>query len=466
LPDATAQKNNLLFFLALFRLAKTCSMKKIYLLLFIIFTTLVLPNTSYSQDILKRVKNKAKQRADAKIDNTIDKGLDEAEGKNKKAKIEEAEVKQKPEVKQKTNTGAVTQNDTAPTTSGGTQLSYTSKYDFVQGDKIIAYEDFNATNLGDFPLRWNTNASAEVVTVAGLESKWLKIGEKGVFLPEFINSLPENFTFEFDLGVNNANYFSPFSLNIASLKKPEDFVDYAYLVSLRPEHAVHLEFAAANSSADGVSKLITGKAGVATISNSVNYKVWDVGKNQVAHISLWRQNQRLRVYLNGEKIWDSPRAFEAPTKYNAITFAFYGPYGKEDYYLLDNVRLAVGAPDTRNKLLMEGKFVTSGINFDVNSDKIKPDSYGILKEVANVLKENEAVKIKITGHTDSDGDDANNMELSKKRAVSVKNALTNEFQISSARIETDGKGESMPVSKNDTPEGKAQNRRVEFVKNG
>jgi len=196
----------------------------------------------------------------------------------------------------------------------------------------------------------------------------------------------------------------------------------------------------------------------------VNYKVWDVAKNKFAHISLWRQNQRLRVYLNGEKIWDSPRAFDATTKYNAITFAFYGPYGKEDYYLLDNVRLAVGAPDTRNKLLTEGKFVTSGINFDVNSDKIKADSYGILKEVANVLKENEAVKIKIIGHTDSDGDDSKNMELSKKRAESVKNVLANEFQISSSRMETDGKGESVPASKNDTPAGKAQNRRVEFLK--
>jgi outer membrane protein OmpA-like peptidoglycan-associated protein len=362
------------------------------------------------------------------------------------------------------NLAVMAQTNTAPAEKTGTQLSYTSKYDFVQGDKIIAYEDFNSVNLGDFPLKWNTDASAEVVTVDNMEGKWLKIGEKGIFLPEFITNLPENFTFEFDLGVNNANYLSPLCVNIANLKKPEDFVDYAYLVSIRPEHAVHLEFAAANSIYDGVSKLITGKAGVPAINNAVNYKVWDVSKNNFAHISLWRQNQRLRVYLNGEKIWDSPRAFEAPGKYNAITFAFYGPYGKEDYYLLSNIRLAIGVPDTRNKLLTEGKFVTSGIHFDVNSDKIKPDSYGILKEVANVLKENEAVKIKIIGHTDSDGDDSKNMELSKKRAESVKNALMNEFQISSSRMETDGKGESMPVSKNDTPEGKAQNRRVEFMK--
>ncbi|RYG00020.1 MAG: OmpA family protein, partial [Chitinophagaceae bacterium] len=284
-----------------------------------------------------------------------------------------------------------------PEANSSMQLSYTSKYDFVQGEKLMAYEDFRTVSLGDFPVHWNTDGSAEVVTVAGLEGKWLKIGEKGVFHPEFITSLPENFTFEFDLAVNNANYLSTFCVNIASLKKPEDFVEYAYLVSMRPEHAVHLEFGAANATTDGVSKLVTGKMGAPVLNNAVNFKVWDVAKNKVAHISLWRQGQRLRVYLNGEKIWDSPRVLEATTKYNAITFAFYGPYGKEDYYLLNNLRLAVGAPDTRNKLLTEGKFVTSGIHFDVNSDKIKQESYGILKEVANVLKENEAVKIKIIG---------------------------------------------------------------------
>ena len=433
-------------------------MKKVYLILFITFSTLAHSYTSNSLDILNRIKNKVLHQGDSERDNAIAKGLHEVERNTKpKVKTEEAE-------KQKTKKGVIAQNDTVPSAKAETQLSYTSKYDFVQGDKIIAYEDFNAVNLGDFPLKWNTNASAEVVTVDNMEGKWLKIGEKGIFHPEFITNLPENFTFEFDLGVNNANYLSPLCLNFADLKKPEDFVDYAYLVSIRPEHAVHLEFSAANAIYDGVSKLITGKAGVATINNAVNYKVWDVSKNNRAHISVWRQNQRLRVYLNGEKIWDTPRAFETSGNYNAITFAFYGPYGKEDYYLLSNIRLAVGAPDTRNKLLTEGKFVTSGIHFDVDSDKIKPDSYGILREVATVLKENEAVKIKIIGHTDSDGDDSKNMELSKKRAESVKNALINDFQISSSKMETDGKGEAMPVSKNDTPVGKAQNRRVEFMK--
>ncbi len=71
-------------------------MKKIYLILFTTFITFVLPDTSYIQDILNRIKNKANQRADTKINNAIDKGLDEAKGKNKPIVItEESEGRQK-----------------------------------------------------------------------------------------------------------------------------------------------------------------------------------------------------------------------------------------------------------------------------------------------------------------------------------------------------------------------------------
>jgi outer membrane protein OmpA-like peptidoglycan-associated protein len=142
----------------------------------------------------------------------------------------------------------------------------------------------------------------------------------------------------------------------------------------------------------------------------------------------------------------------------------YSEKENKDEYMVANVRYAIGAPDTRSKLITEGKLVTRGILFDVNSDKIKPESYGVLKEIGTVLKENPAVKVKIIGHTDSDGDDAKNLDLSKRRAASVKNTLSSEFGIESSRLETDGKGESQPSEPNTSPQGKANNRRVEFVK--
>ncbi|MGE5497327.1 MAG: OmpA family protein, partial [Syntrophothermus sp.] len=133
-------------------------------------------------------------------------------------------------------------------------------------------------------------------------------------------------------------------------------------------------------------------------------------------------------------------------------------------FYLSNIRFAAGLPDMRSKLLTDGRLVTRGITFDVNSDKIKPESYGTLKEIAAVLKENPSVKVMIIGHTDSDGDETLNMELSKHRAAAVKFALSSEFGIDASRMSTDGKGESQPAVNNSSPEGKASNRRVEFVK--
>jgi OOP family OmpA-OmpF porin len=128
------------------------------------------------------------------------------------------------------------------------------------------------------------------------------------------------------------------------------------------------------------------------------------------------------------------------------------------------IRVAVGAPDTRNKLITEGRLVTYGIYFDVNKDVVKPESYATLKEIAAALTDNPGVRVKIIGHTDSDGADAANLDLSKRRAESVKNELAKTFGIDASRIETDGMGESKPVAPNDTPVNKAMNRRVEFIK--
>ncbi len=115
-------------------------------------------------------------------------------------------------------------------------------------------------------------------------------------------------------------------------------------------------------------------------------------------------------------------------------------------------------------MITEGKLITYGIYFDVNSDKVKPESNGTLNDIAKVLKETPNMNIKIVGHTDSDGDDTKNLELSQRRAISVKNALSNNFGITADRFQTDGAGESMPLVPNTTAEQKSKNRRVEFIK--
>ena len=168
--------------------------------------------------------------------------------------------------------------------------------------------------------------------------------------------------------------------------------------------------------------------------------------------------------MNEEKIWDVPRAFTNGINYNSLLIMRGNSHNPEDRYLFSNIRLAVGAADTRNRLVTEGKFVTRGILFDVNSDRIRGESYGVLKDIATVLNENADLKVKIIGHTDSDGDDKSNLDLSKRRAESVKAILTKEFGIDAGKLQTDGKGEGEPIDKNTSGEGKANNRRVEFIK--
>jgi outer membrane protein OmpA-like peptidoglycan-associated protein len=129
-----------------------------------------------------------------------------------------------------------------------------------------------------------------------------------------------------------------------------------------------------------------------------------------------------------------------------------------------NVKYAIGKPDTRSKLFTEGKFVTTGILFEFQKANVKPESYGILKEIATALKENPTAKIKIIGHTSNDGDASANLALSKERAIAVKQTLATEFGIDANQLSTDGKGGAEPIDTSNTPIGKANNRRVEFIK--
>ena len=174
-------------------------------------------------------------------------------------------------------------------------------------------------------------------------------------------------------------------------------------------------------------------------------------------ISIWVQKERIRLYVDEKKIFDLPKAMLKSYKYNMIRF-------DRGVTMFGNIRIATGLPDVRNKLLTEGKLVTYGIYFDVNKDIVKPESYGTLKGIAAILNEVPDVKVKIVGHTDSDGNDASNLDLSKRRAASVKDELAKNFNVNSDRLVTDGMGESQPVAPNDTPVNKALNRRVEFIK--
>ncbi len=391
-----------------------------------------------------------------------------------KAKVEGKAVQRTEEAVDKAIEGQWAKKDTAANppaqnnadskeAATATNFATYSKFDFVPGEKVLVFEDFSQDAVGDFPAKWNTNASGEVVIATGSSGKWLQLNNTGVYMPDYITNLPENFTLEFDLLCNPGFRYSssPLFFAIASLKTTKDYLVWqegwggrkGFLTWVLP------------TSPTGKS----GKAGYRYYNDNGE----DGGEKETANfhnpaknkvkVSIWRQKQRVRVYLDEEKILDIAKGLNSGD-YNALVFALNTQKTAPDQYLLSNIRLAVGVPDTRNKLLAEGRFVTTGILFEVNSDKIQPSSYGVLKEIALALQSEPTVKVRITGHTDSDGDANTNKALSERRAEAVKKTLETEFNISQDRMQTNGEGETKPVGDNKTAAGKAQNRRVEFVK--
>lgn len=335
------------------------------------------------------------------------------------------------------------------------QFQSFSKYDFTPGQKVIFYEDFTQDAVGDFPALWNTNGSAEVVTTNLFPGNWLRFATReAIWTDQFLN-LPENYTIEFDLipikgeGAGMEGYI--FRLIQSENAKAYDggglpgqagfSVSVEYFGRQNYRTYIHLP------GGDGLS-----------LDGSNNIEEIYQKENKMYHIALWIQKARIRMYQDQNKLFDLPKAFNVTgVKMNRLRF-------ESGAAMFTNVRVAVGAPDTRNKLITEGRLVTYGIYFDVNKDVVKPESYATLKEIAGALTDNPGVRIKIIGHTDSDGADAANLDLSKRRAESVKNELAKTFSIDPSRIETDGAGETKPVAPNDTPVNKALNRRVEFIK--
>jgi outer membrane protein OmpA-like peptidoglycan-associated protein len=102
------------------------------------------------------------------------------------------------------------------------------------------------------------------------------------------------------------------------------------------------------------------------------------------------------------------------------------------------------------------------ILFETNSDKLLESSFPILDEVISVLAQNERLRLRVEGHTDSDGKPAHNQDLSARRAASVRAYMIGKGVVED-RLESQGCGQNTPIADNKTDDGKQLNRRVEFV---
>ncbi len=393
-------------------------------------------------------KNAVERRVEQKAEEVTEKAMDKAEesvtkeDKNKKSASNEEEEE-----------GAIVTEEKGENMAANTsqKLTGTSQYDFVPGDQILFYDDFSQDAIGDFPALWTTNGSGEVKSVNIAPGKWFHMnGEDAVYCYTREIDFPDNFIVEFDIIPDEKyQYGIQFTLYQENADDPKEMNDDLY----PGEAGLHVDLGYDRWDTKGYKETQDWLTGQATKNTVVREK-----EN---HVILWVQKRRVRIYHQNAKVLDMPTNIYPNVKFNRMRFSGWDRYSAP---YVSNLKITTASPDTRSKLITEGKLVTYGITFDVNKADVKPESFGTLKSIADVLKENGPVRVKIIGHTDSDGDDAKNLELSQRRAQSVKNELVSKFGIDASRIETEGAGETTPVAPNDTPANKALNRRVEFVK--
>lgn len=416
-----------------------------------------------SRNVSNRAVSKVSRKAESQIDKTIDKVISgKEENKGKTVKKTEAPQQNPPQ----SNADITTPNVVAP--AGDTaHLAYV-QFDFVPGEKIIYSNDFSSDPPGEMPVGWNSNGTAAVITMDGLKGNWAQLQQNSVYLTDNKDALTENFTVEFDLFLRRLNPKAPFPVLSFGVIASGDYAPSAneLLKGYYNSFATELKIQPYDNKGSYLQYNSWAERRKYLTTDIKKYGELEMNFNKVIHVSMQVQKERIRIWFNETKLYDLPKAIAADAVINQLYFDVkrYGGPDAEVGYTIGNIRIAKGLTDTRHKLVDEGKFSTAGIMFDSNSDCIKPESYGLLREIAGLLNQYPAMKVKITGHTDNDGTDISNLELSKKRAMAVKESLALHFSVEKARLETEGKGEAEPVADNTSKSGKAQNRRVEFVK--
>jgi OmpA-OmpF porin, OOP family len=398
-------------------------------------------------------ENKAAQKTGQAVDKGIDKSIDAIGGIFKKKKSATTNEQEEETNNQST---ATEDQQVIPQDSTANQFGVFRNFTFVPGNKVIFYDDFAKDASGDFPVNWGTGGSGEVVALSNETGNWLSMQRRSGYLPNLATDLPENYTIEFDLITNGYGTGKPSSkLYLAFTAKSAYTMGQAGSVA-DIELLLYKYFSVVRAANFGSeAKIKVGSVIDRQLPELINAKM---------HISIAVNKQRLRFWINEEKYVDAPSILQGNMSKHFIIQAMDILPEKGHFAAITNFRIAEAGEDLRSKLMKEGKFSTSGIFFNTNSAIVKKESFGVLKLIADMMKSDEKIKLDIVGHTDDVGDKNFNQSLSVKRAETVKNIMVNEFSIAGSRFLFSGKGESVPVDDNATEKGRANNRRVEFVK--
>jgi OmpA-OmpF porin, OOP family len=332
-------------------------MKTLLLSLLITFVILGFhPISTTAQINLKKITtNQVNNRANKDANQAVSKGLDEVEGIFKKKDDSKKDVNKPAEDKAKTEQA---KSDKNPGTQVQPGLQSFSNYDFVPGDQVLLFEDFSQDKVGDFPALWTTNKSGEVNTLSIAPGNWLNLNatEGNWWFLKPVD-FPKNFILEFDIVPKKGG------------------ARYAVGVAMYGENSfkeMSDPFACKTGLIVNVAKTGWETAGLKAGNSKItgNSSLKPVEEEKINHVIIWVQNRRVRIYHKGEKVLDMPTNLYDDSKFTRVGFLLYRGASSSSY--VTNIIITTASPDTRNKLLTEGKLVTYGIYFDVNKMWLKP----------------------------------------------------------------------------------------------
>ena len=404
-------------------------MKKVLLLSFVI-----LLGTGFSlqaQKIHVPIKKKATEKTNEEIDKSIDKGLNKLFGKKKKKNKSGESPAGTQSHEGSKNIDAGTAESKKATAKAWT------KYDFVPGDVIIFQDNQENEQNGEFPSKWDLKEGNVEIARLGDDFVINFATIRGCrivpLMKETGDYLPDKFTVEFDVFFSEfCTRYTVYLYDVVNQKElPEN-----HFISISPNE-VHVE---------GFGSTEWG-----AVPDS-DYPFWK-------HVSISFNTRALKVYYGEKRGANIPNLRVNPTGITVFSRQCHQGYQA----MIKNIRIAKGSKNLYDRVVTDGKFITTGIRFDSGESTIRPESAGTLKQIFNMMQEHPDLKFSIEGHTDNVGDADFNQKLSEERAAAVKTRLV-EMGIDAGRMETKGWGENNPIDNNNTPEGRANNRRVEFVK--
>ena len=302
------------------------------------------------------------------------------------------------------------------------------KIDFVPGERTVFFDDFSDMAQDEPPPHWKLRGHPVELKVGGTVRELYAAEDCDLTSSSF--SGPVNFTFEVEwTGGGEMRW------------------------GFQDKDGNELMVAVVRGEPSGEDASVSVSAHDDLGNGSIK-----ANTNQPVKWALWVQQGRVRTYLNGQRLVDVNQVKVAAIDHVVVHMAGYRPNG------IRSVRFAESAPDFSTMMNSAGKYVTHGITFDTDSDRLKPESAVVLKAVVAGLTKNPNLKLAIDGYTDSVGNADHNLDLSKRRAAAVKSVLVSQFGVDAGRLSTNGFGAAKPIESNDTADGRAENRRVEFVK--